>query len=190
LLRFIFSVPLEGTELIPESLRDIRFSCKRCSKCCQRLEIPLVISDFKLWVKEGRWDIVAKVRKKQAYGALRFMGLDFYFTFELNPDGSCVFLRSKRCSIYEVRPLACRLFPFIYNTEKGIDIHSWAVKNCPGLGSGKNLSVGEIKELSKLCHKMHKELMDLPMYQDLIEEILGFLRKKNTRTNLNIGSFH
>ncbi len=44
----------------------------------------------------------------------------------------CIFFdsKSKRCTIYEVRPKQCRTFPFWDNFKKNIDE---VVKECPGI---------------------------------------------------------
>jgi len=37
-----------------------------------------------------------------------------------NVNGRCVFNDGKKCSIYENRPLGCRLYPIVYDEDYGI----------------------------------------------------------------------
>ncbi len=46
-----------------------------------------------------------------------------------NLNGRCVFLdlNGKRCRIYEMRPLGCRLYPVVWDPERGVIVD----KECP-----------------------------------------------------------
>jgi Fe-S-cluster containining protein len=57
-------------------------------------------------------------------------------------DGACVFFRDgKGCTIYPVRPAACRLFPFVVversGPSGGIVLDIEYNPTCPGMGEGK-----------------------------------------------------
>ncbi len=158
-------------------IKNIRFSCIRCSKCC-KLDVPIVLSDIELWVKKGRYDIVLNVVKKRSSNTLRkYFGLEFYYTFKRKESsGECVFLKDGMCTIYSLRPLVCRLFPFAYS-ENELSVHPWALKNCNGLGRGKLFSKKEISILRLLAKKIFIELTMLPYYSTFIDEIIEKVKK-------------
>lgn len=62
-----------------------------------------------------------------------------------NPD--CMFLKHKRCSVYEARPTQCRTWPF---WPEVMTPKAWAkevVAFCPGAGKGKLWSAEEIEKV-------------------------------------------
>ena len=77
------------------------------------------------------------------------------------PDGSCVFFQEGRgCTIYPVRPTACRLFPFVVVEKSGpagaIVLEICYNPTCPGIGEGKG---PERKRLEKLVAGQFAERM-------------------------------
>ncbi len=89
---------------------SVRVHCKLngrfCAKCCLDTKMPLTEDDIKRIKSRGYpewyfvvWDDVPRLR---------------------NVEGKCVFLKEDgSCSIYEDRPLGCRLYPLVYDPEKG-----------------------------------------------------------------------
>lgn len=56
----------------------------------------------------------------------------------------CVFLRGKRCGVYEARPTQCRTWPF---WPDHMNARAWkreVVSLCPGVGKGRYYSGKEI----------------------------------------------
>lgn len=160
---------------VPGGTSGVRFKCIRCGRCCRWLEVPVVFSDVRLWLESGRTDILRNVCITSGVLARR-LGLDKYFALRRS-HGGCVFFRAGLCSIYEYRPLACRLFPFAIG-EPGLAIHPWAEENCPGLGVGRPLSGEEESRLAELASAILRELLDLPQYCVFLEELLRKLQWK------------
>jgi len=51
-------------------------------------------------------------------------------------DGRCIFLKGDSCSIYSIRPLICKFYPFeLRRTGKGRFIFTYT-DECPGIGGG------------------------------------------------------
>lgn len=61
-----------------------------------------------------------------------------------NPD--CMFLKNKRCSIYEGRPTQCRTWPFWPEVMPAKAWKKDVVAFCPGVGKGKTWSPAEIEK--------------------------------------------
>jgi Fe-S-cluster containining protein len=77
-------------------------------------------------------------------------------------DGACVFYRDgKSCTIYPVRPTACRLFPFVVveksGPEGGIILEITYNPTCPGMGKGK---APDRRKLEKLVLDQFAERME------------------------------
>jgi uncharacterized protein len=74
--------------------------------------------------------------------------------YNLNfPDSEpCMFLSEDGCSIYKVRPVQCRTFPFW--PEYMSNARSWKdiKKMCPGIGRGRSYPIEEIlKIMVEVC---------------------------------------
>ena len=65
-----------------------------------------------------------------------------------NPD--CLFLKDKKCSIYQARPNQCRTWPFWPEVMKDKSWKKEVASFCPGVGKGKLWSKEEIEEIIKL----------------------------------------
>jgi Fe-S-cluster containining protein len=55
----------------------------------------------------------------------------------------CVFWKDG-CSVYEVRPLQCRSFPFWHSVIISAEAWNEAARSCPGMGKGALHSIEEI----------------------------------------------
>ena len=124
----------------------LRFECTQCGNCCSgspgyvwvtREDIQ-AISEFL-----GRSD--GKLDKSQ----LRRVGLRFSLTEK--PDGDCIFLKREggktMCSIYPVRPVQCRTWPFWNGNLRTPDHWNKAVTICPGINHGPLHNFVRIEEL-------------------------------------------
>jgi len=72
--------------------------------------------------------------------AEKIEGFDPYvYRMKKNNEGRCVFLKDNSCSIYPIRPLICRFYPFqLKNT--GINKYDFVYTDeCPGIGKGPKL---------------------------------------------------
>ena len=80
--------------------------------------------------------------------------------------GECLFLKDNLCMIHEIRPGACRSFPFVFDEHEG-EI-SWglsAMKEiCPGLGKGAAVEASDI--LDTATHVLE----NLQIYREFTEE--------------------
>jgi Fe-S-cluster containining protein len=79
--------------------------CLLCAKCCEETEMLLANAD------------IDRIRKHTHLSRRYFAYyLDGYLYLK-NNNKYCIFLvpETKRCSIYEVRPIGCRFYPIIYN---------------------------------------------------------------------------
>ena len=73
--------------------------------------------------------------------------------------GNCIFLKEKKCSVYESRPSQCRTWPF-WNENMNTKVWNKDISiNCPGIGKGKLLNKKEIEKLLKEDFKNEKAIL-------------------------------
>jgi Fe-S-cluster containining protein len=93
-----------------EAETDTLMRCLRCGVCCTETEMLLSKDDIERLERKGYPREFFVLFDKEGYAKLR------------NVKGHCVFydVENRRCMVYGVRPLGCRLYPVIYDEEKGI----------------------------------------------------------------------
>jgi Fe-S-cluster containining protein len=71
----------------------------------------------------------------------------YVYEMRKNQTGKCVFLNEDFCSVYALRPLVCRFYPFeLKPKERGGHLFSFT-DECPGIGEGKRLTLEEFRDL-------------------------------------------
>jgi Fe-S-cluster containining protein len=132
---------------------DIHFSCTSCGNCCRNLRVPLTVAEASAWLERGHavellmdalpWadettsldgDAYALYRRDRAFPA-HSGGVPVHITVTLTAqfEGACPNLAADlRCTIYEDRPLACRIYPAEFNpfvpferARKGCPPEAW-----------------------------------------------------------------
>jgi Fe-S-cluster containining protein len=83
-----------------------KFGCKRCGNCCREMGIALTYTDITRWGREGRQDILTRVKYYKNKNVF----------FLAKKKSSCPFLiddgnRITSCSIYTTRPRVCKDLP-------------------------------------------------------------------------------
>ncbi len=88
--------------------------CLRCGVCCTETEMLLSIEDINRLEGLGYRKEFFVLFDEEGYARLR------------NLDNRCVFydVDHQRCTVYNCRPLGCRLYPVIYDEQKGIVLDS------------------------------------------------------------------
>lgn len=109
---------------------DIDFSCTGCGRCCHDLRIPLTVAEASAWLQRGGhvellcdampWpvepapDDAFAAYKRARSSPARSGSLPIRVTVMLTAShaGPCPnLLDDLRCSIYDERPLVCRIYP-------------------------------------------------------------------------------
>ncbi|MBN1232387.1 MAG: YkgJ family cysteine cluster protein [Candidatus Coatesbacteria bacterium] len=127
------------------SFRKLRFRCIQCGACC-RVEdgmVYITAIDEKSIAKHLSLPLF-KFRRKYVTTDPEYFNKK---CLKNEDDGNCPFFVENKCSIYEVRPLQCRSFPFwpeFMKEENGI---KKLLELCPGFGKGKLYSKEEIEAI-------------------------------------------
>jgi Fe-S-cluster containining protein len=144
--------------------RSLRFRCKRCAIYCCKLGGPCLTKEDIEQMESVGYEISEFVEdSKRKYGNHSLMTS----AMKNRKDGSCIFLRTDEkgnayeCSIYEIRPILCRLFPF---EIKRVDIGSFLLKILPC--NGLNDADGEL---------VNKRLIVKHLLENNYEHLLKFI---------------
>jgi Fe-S-cluster containining protein len=164
---------------VKTAFKVIRFECQRCGSCCHHKRpqefgplVPLErLKEF--WEKSNliylNKEDIENIGKKTQHDPGDFVDTLFDYdgkcvkvdemgrkiildlpVLKSKEDTTCIFY-DKGCSIYSVRPKACRLFPFRVEEETTPQGDMILCINhnptCPGIGKGKNV---DRKALEKL----------------------------------------
>jgi Fe-S-cluster containining protein len=135
---------------------EIGFGCSKCGLCCGDTEQK---ERHVLLLKSDTERIVAKTKRKISTFATETAAKQpyVYEMHKIPQNGKCAFLQQDQCSIYEVRPLICRFYPFELSTDENGVYTFKATEECPSifrLGKtrvGKKLDTSYFRELLQLA---------------------------------------
>jgi Fe-S-cluster containining protein len=122
--------------------RNIRFKCSNCGICCgdtaeKTRHILLTERDAERIAASTKQAVNAFANKAEGKAP---------YTHEMRKraeNGKCVFHQNSRCTIYPLRPLICKFYPFeLSAAEHGT--HTFTVTNeCPKISSSGTAEEGE-----------------------------------------------
>ena len=122
----------------------LRFECTGCGRCCRGPtpgRVWVTIREIKALAAFLKLDIETFARRYLLRSGRRLSLLE-------SASRDCIFWREDvGCSVYEVRPDQCRLYPFwaeIVETEEAWEAES---KKCPGMDRGTLYSATMIADL-------------------------------------------
>ncbi len=116
---------------------DLRFACQPgCTKCCE-VQGFVYITESDLQKMALYLSLSAKTFEK------KFVVRYKHLLRLRKPRGSqCHFLTNGGCSVHEVKPVQCRLYPFwpeLVEQRKNWEAER---KMCPGIGKGDLIQIG------------------------------------------------
>lgn len=127
--------------------KGIFFKCKKCCNCCTGF--PGYV-----WLNKKEIENIHKFLKISKEEFLKKYTRHIFTKISLKeilPSYDCIFLKDKKCQIYEVRPKQCRTYPFWPQNLKSKQAWKDLVeKNCPGtLEKKQKYTFEEIEEILK-----------------------------------------
>jgi Fe-S-cluster containining protein len=76
----------------------------------------------------------------------------YCYEMKKSREGKCFFLKDNQCSIYSLRPLICRFYPFELKFEQDKNQHVFSFTfECPKIGKGKLMARKDFGELYLLA---------------------------------------
>lgn len=123
----------------------LRFSCTRCSSCCRHDSgfVYLSENDLARLAKEFDMDYTAFIATW-----CRWVPLDMdseRLALKEKSDFDCIFWKDG-CTVYGIRPLQCRTFPFWDYVVCSPESWKNAGQECPGINNGELHSKEEIED--------------------------------------------
>lgn len=118
------------------------FSCTQCGNCCTGDPgVVWVDADELRQIADYLGKSIGEVRLFHT----RLVGNRVSLTEFAN--GDCTFFdgRTRRCSIYPVRPTQCRTWPFWKSNLEDPEAWEQTQQECPGAGQGRLYSLEEIE---------------------------------------------
>ena len=115
--------------------KNVGFICNLCGRCCGDTEdttrhVLLLKTEAEQIAKEASRDI--QEFAKEVFGFEPYI----YEMKKTETKGKCFFLENNRCTIYNIRPIICRFYPFeLKNLGNNDYIFSYTPK-CNGIGKG------------------------------------------------------
>ena len=118
----------------------LRFECTRCGTCCTGEPGAIVA------LSEEELEAIANDRKldRDAFRQAFVREVDERLSLTEKENGDCIFYKEDGCSIYKVRPIQCRTYPFWLKNLRSSEAWALTCRACEGIGQGKLYDRDEI----------------------------------------------
>ena len=123
----------------------LKFKCKKCSNCCtgypgyvflEKREIDILYKFLKISKKDFLRKYTRFVKGKISLKE-NFKNYD------------CCFLKDKKCTIYDVRPMQCKKYPWWKDNLRSKEAWDSLQKDCPGINNQESLRKFSKEEIQK-----------------------------------------
>ena len=133
----------------------VHFQCLKCGICCgdtkEKSRHILLLAKEAEQISETTSqptpNFAVKIRDREPYS----------YEMKKTENGKCVFLKNDRCTIYEVRPLICRFYPFELQGSHGENYQFLFTEECPGIGKGRVLGEDCFRNMFRLALTKHRQ---------------------------------
>ena len=139
----------------------LSFQCTGCGNCCTGgpgyvwisvVEIERLAEHLKLSVEEAKEQYCRRIGSRYSLNEHRNSRGEYDCTFlkevpQPKRAGDKVVHSKRICTIYPVRPLQCRTWPFWDGLLSSEENWESAMQRCPGMGRGKHYTREEIEAL-------------------------------------------
>ena len=128
--------------------KGIKFECQGSGNCCvSRGSYGFVyLSDIDL-KRFSKYFKISIKKFKEKYCQITDGFIHLSEKYKMN--GNCIFLKEKKCTVYNSRPTQCRTWPF-WNENMNAKVWNEDIAiNCPGIGKGKLIKSKTIERFLK-----------------------------------------
>jgi len=137
--------------------KPIRFKCTQCSHCCyggkyayvraNEHEINKIIDFLGVDSETFKADCLSKL-VDHGYGIRMKLSP---LAKALNKKGHCILLNKQgHCSVYPVRPMQCRTYPFWPEILKDEEKWNAEINRCEGIHQGNEVPIEHIEQQKQL----------------------------------------
>jgi Fe-S-cluster containining protein len=114
-----------------------RFECVKCALCCgdteDKVRAILLLKSEACSILErtlmGIHEFAEEIQSREPY----------VYRMRKTENGKCIFLKENSCSIYQIRPLICRFYPFQLKSVANNEYAFTYTEECLGIGKGPQL---------------------------------------------------
>lgn len=119
----------------------LRFNCQQCGACCVGEPGTIYVANAEIGT------IAASLNLSVDDFTQRYL-YPFKDSYSIKEDdqGRCLFF-DQGCTIYPIRPLQCRTFPFWFSNLRSENRWRHIKSQCPGIGSGRRYTRSEILKM-------------------------------------------
>ncbi|NQV36785.1 MAG: YkgJ family cysteine cluster protein [Candidatus Marinimicrobia bacterium] len=116
----------------------LQFECTGCGDCCKFADGYVFITPLEIDVAAHFLNLTYKefsetyTNEFQGHKVLK------------DKNDACVFFKDKQCTLYNVRPMQCRTFPFWSSNMKSLYRWKIVAEKCEGIGQGRLYTYEEI----------------------------------------------
>jgi len=117
---------------------NVHFECSLCALCCGDTETNV----RKILLLKNEAEKISKKINEDIEKFAEETGdkTSYAYAMRKTSDGKCVFLKEKLCTIYGIRPIICRFYPFKLDNLGNQHYAFSYTKECPGIGKGLYLN--------------------------------------------------
>ncbi|MCW4025492.1 MAG: YkgJ family cysteine cluster protein [Candidatus Bathyarchaeota archaeon] len=128
-----------------------QFECTKCGLCCGDTEqktrhillLEAEAEEISQQTSTPKHDFCEPITGKEPY------------IYEMKKTaGKCIFLKNNQCTVYELRPLICRFYPFEFKFSTDQDCYLFEeTLECVGIGKGKLMNRAYFEQLFLLAQQ-------------------------------------
>ncbi len=122
---------------------SLRFECTQCGRCCSGG------GDYHVFLNTDEAELIREsLQLSVGWFRQRYLHQleSGELTVVLNADGRCSFLdRDGRCSVYEVRPMQCRTYPFWPEILRSKAAWRAEAVRCEGVDRGATVPLARVR---------------------------------------------
>jgi Fe-S-cluster containining protein len=131
--------------------KAIRFECRQCGICCTGSPGTVYADSSDVLRIAEFLNIPSPVFIQDYLYPFRNS-----YSIKEDAEGRCLFF-NEGCTIYPVRPLQCKTFPFWFENLRSEQRWQRICSECPGIGDGTLYSKEQILEIVQLTFKPKKK---------------------------------
>ena len=136
----------------------LRFQCAKCGICCgdtkEKTRHILLLRTEAEQIATATLQLISeftvKIKDKTPYS----------YEMKKTKEGKCVFLDNNCCTIYSVRPLICRFYPFELKIAHDGNHTFFYTPECSGINKGPILSKIYFRKLFRLARAKSRQTAD------------------------------
>lgn len=123
--------------------QGLSFECQCCGACCTGAPGTIYVGPDEIDLIAGHLRLDPSEMKQRCLYPYKGS-----FSIKEDHQGNCLFF-DNGCTIYPVRPVQCRAFPFWFDNVRSQARWRNIARQCPGIGKGRRYSKEEIIALAQ-----------------------------------------